>query len=274
MADPNQIAINSDFIAEFLRLKHKLDTLKGVGVTNTPTSISIGGSAPATTGSPRSGPEVIMGQLAANETGGGQYSAKSIGPDLNAGFSTSSNLTLAAFGTLATWNDCLVWNPAEVGASTHTLSTGTGSPPVLLEFTGFTTSETSPRKICILVSSAGSSGSPILTGTLASAWDGTSDTVTITPASGGTLKCIIVGRLNPTPAGGPYPYPVGYPPPSFVATAGDKLTYVQYYTDTGTPENSRGLLINPPWFGLTGSQYQMLQRDALGRIIDDNAHGI
>lgn len=95
--------------------------------------------------------QIFWVQLQSRETGGGKYSARSVGPDLHSGASPSTDLTGSDFGTLAAGDDCQVWNYAELNANLHALAVGASSPFLPVEFTGYQTIETHPRKVCRLL---------------------------------------------------------------------------------------------------------------------------
>ena len=72
MADETDIRLTPEFVREWERIRHKVDTLSGVGVNNTATSISIGDDGTQPDMWPHVG-ELALVQIIGTETGGGYY---------------------------------------------------------------------------------------------------------------------------------------------------------------------------------------------------------
>jgi len=77
MDNPNDIRLTPEFIDEWNRIRHKVDTVSGIGVNNTATSISIGNDGTQPDVWPTQGQMVLVGILGFNFTtnpyGSGKY---------------------------------------------------------------------------------------------------------------------------------------------------------------------------------------------------------
>jgi hypothetical protein len=139
----NNYIIGDEFRREWERLRNKVDSLRGDGVTNNPRSISIkstGGSVAPTVS--KNSAAILVLKVTGNASGAGEYNARSVTGACTA--DPSANLTAPPTGmTVATADDLLFLNLPEAGTTMHAIPSGTFAAGIVVG----ATSETTPRRI-------------------------------------------------------------------------------------------------------------------------------
>ena len=114
-----------DFSADELRrIRDKIDSVRGPGVTNAPRSITINPQTNAQANAP-SQTKVVVVKVNANASGGGKYTGVILTAPA-AAVPLTGNLATTEIGTTPTdADDTLILNMDEVSQSTHDLTAGT-----------------------------------------------------------------------------------------------------------------------------------------------------
>ena len=134
-----ELPLHPDDIRELARLRNKLDSVRGPGVTNTRESIVINpGHKRRQLGSgQRPKRETISGLITSNASANGAYNGKSF-TDRTSDVAPSGSIAEADFGTLAAAEDCLVLNAAELGLATpgHYVTAAVNTAQFAIYFVG------------------------------------------------------------------------------------------------------------------------------------------
>jgi hypothetical protein len=116
-----QYLVDDDFVKEFLRIKKKVDGIKGPGIRNTPDTLTF--PQPDSTGGNGGSMFKHMVLVAVTEAaeGNGKYYGTILGK-VHGEATGSTGLGAGDLGDTANVIPALIYNAAEVGAATHGLT--------------------------------------------------------------------------------------------------------------------------------------------------------
>jgi hypothetical protein len=116
----SQYVLTPEFVKEWNRIRKKVDSMRGAGVSNTPFAITIAASGGGDS-IMSSGLRLVLVRVSSAATGGGYYNGKLLRPPHSLPDGTA-NLLLTHIATVPANDDALIANLAEENQADHQLT--------------------------------------------------------------------------------------------------------------------------------------------------------